>query len=110
MTKRDFARTAAVTAIGEDNPRLGDWTDWMELILSLIAGIPCLANKTPEQARAWLVSHPTMARLYVRPLINRKRPSWASSSDVDAAYDALTEATMAAQPSEFATAYYEARR
>lgn len=111
MTKNEFARQVALSAAGGGgNPRLGDWTDWVETILTLIAGIPCLNRKSPEEARQWLSTHPMMARIYVRPIVKRKRPSWATDDDVDAAYDALMESAVMATSGEFAAVFAEAKR
>lgn len=110
MTKNEFARQVASAAAGAESPQLGDWTDWIEVVLTLIAGIPCLARKSPEKAREWLVTHPMMASIYVRPIVNRKRPSWATSDDVDTAYDALMESAVMATSGEFAAVFAEAKR
>lgn len=109
MTKNEFARQVAASAVGSASPQLGDWTDWAEFILTLIAGIPCVAKKSPEQALEWLRDHPFSANMYVRPKISKKRPSWATDDDVDTVYDALMESVVNATAKEFSAVFSESK-
>ena len=105
VTVKDFAQTVLeedvllISAVSGEEEASNLKASWLEFILPLLAMLPCFQKIAPEDAKAFIESHPRLVRSAAIHEMMRNREKGTKRREVVAAYDRMLD-TMIATPAE----------